>query len=90
MRKIRVGDVAIAPLPGGGFGACQVSGVLPGTVTFHALDWHGPQPAGLRELRDAGPAVVTRHRVRAEVARTGPRAVAEPPHDSGIPRLRYG
>jgi hypothetical protein len=70
MRKIRVGDVAVAPLPGGGFGACQVSGVLPGTVALHALDWHGPRPPGLDELRGIGPAVVKRHRVRAEVART--------------------
>ncbi|PRX17175.1 hypothetical protein [Actinoplanes italicus] len=70
MRKIRVGDVAVAPLPGGGFGACQVSGVLPDTVTIHALDWHGPRPPGLDDLRGAGPATVKRHRVRAEVART--------------------
>jgi hypothetical protein len=70
MGKIRVGDVAFAPLPGGGFGACQVSGVLPDTVTLHALDWHGPQPPRLDDLRGAGPAIVTRHRIRPEVART--------------------
>jgi hypothetical protein len=70
MGKIRVGDIAVVPLPGGGFGACQISGVLPDTVTLHALDWHGPRPPRLDELRDTGPAIVTRHRIRAEVART--------------------
>ncbi|MDI6105503.1 hypothetical protein QLQ12_43670 [Actinoplanes sp. NEAU-A12] len=56
MRKeLRAGDVAVAPLPGGGFGACQVSGITDEAVTVHALDWFSPEPPDLDDLRDAGP-----------------------------------
>jgi hypothetical protein len=71
MRKLlRVGDVAVAALPGGGFGACQVSGFGGESVVVHALDWFAPQPAGLDDLRGVGPAILRRHRFREEMAQT--------------------
>ncbi|GAA1607990.1 hypothetical protein [Actinoplanes couchii] len=59
---LRVGDVAVGPLPGGGFGACQVSGVDTETITIHALDHVAASPPSLEDLRDAGPARLDHHR----------------------------
>ncbi|WP_433795741.1 hypothetical protein [Actinoplanes sp. CA-252034] len=69
-KRLQVGDVAVAPLPGGGFGACQVSGFDGESVVIHALDWSSPEPPGLDDLRGVGPAVLSRHRFRAEIAQT--------------------
>ncbi|MFC4072654.1 hypothetical protein [Actinoplanes subglobosus] len=71
MRKqLRTGDVAIAPLPGGGFGACQVSGFDGESVVVHALDWFSPEPPRLDDLHGAGPAILRRHRFREPIAQT--------------------
>ncbi|MFF5225400.1 hypothetical protein [Dactylosporangium sp. NPDC000521] len=51
------GSVAVMPLPGGGFGACQVTS---GSAVV-ALDWWSPEPPTLDDLRDAGPLEPTHH-----------------------------
>jgi hypothetical protein len=60
--ELRAGDVAVAPLPGGGFGACQISGITDEAITLHALDWSSPEPPQLDDLRRVGPVPLTHHR----------------------------
>lgn len=62
---LRVGDVAVAPLPGGGFGACQISAIEPDTITLHALDHVAPSPPALDDLRGAGPVRLDHHHWRS-------------------------
>ncbi|GAA0422090.1 hypothetical protein Aca07nite_09540 [Actinoplanes capillaceus] len=59
--QLRVGDVAVTPLPGGGYGACQISEITGEHVTLHALDWSGPRPPEPAELQDAGLVLLDHH-----------------------------
>jgi len=42
----RVGDVAAIPLPGGGFGAVQISAVTDGRPVVYSLDFQPARPCG--------------------------------------------
>src|SRR3954468_18071972 len=55
------GDVAVLPLPGGGFGACQVAAVSASELVVYALDWWSSEPPTLERLRGIGPLVQTHH-----------------------------
>jgi hypothetical protein len=67
----RRGDVAIMALPGGGYGACQVSGVDGDVVTAYALDWYSAQPSDLARLPDVEPLLLDHHVHDAELAIVG-------------------
>ncbi|MEV0385996.1 hypothetical protein [Nonomuraea sp. NPDC050643] len=58
---LEMGDVVVMPLPLGGHGACQVTGVRDGLVMVCALDWRSDSPPVLGDLRDAGPLSVDHH-----------------------------
>lgn len=49
------------PLPGGGYGACQISFTDGRSTSAYALDWHSPHPPTLDDLRAAGPLILTHH-----------------------------
>jgi hypothetical protein len=55
------GDVAVMELPGGGYGACQVTGAAPDKVTICALAWHSPDQPQLSQLAGASPLVLDHH-----------------------------
>jgi len=59
-----VGDVAAIPLPGGGYGACQ----LVGEATACALNWYSDTLPTLAQLADAGPLALDHHAHPGEVA----------------------
>ncbi|TDD42064.1 hypothetical protein E1286_31640 [Nonomuraea terrae] len=58
---LRVGDVAAMPLPLGGYGACQVSGVSGDCATVCALDWHSDELPTLDDLASAAPLILDHH-----------------------------
>ncbi|MEV0896100.1 hypothetical protein [Actinoplanes sp. NPDC049802] len=66
--QLRVGDVAVTPLPGGGFGACQVSEITGEHVTLHALDWSASWPPALPELCGAGLVPLDHHSWTGRIA----------------------
>jgi hypothetical protein len=55
------GDVAAIPLPGGDFGALQVTGADDGSFGVCALAWHSARPPTLAQLDGAGPLVLDHH-----------------------------
>ncbi|MEU4833728.1 hypothetical protein [Streptosporangium sp. NPDC023615] len=59
---MKAGDVAVVPLPLGGYGACQVGGIdADGWGTVCALDWYSETMPTLEELSSAAPLVLTHH-----------------------------
>jgi hypothetical protein len=57
-------------LPGGGYGACQVTGVDRERIAVYALAWHSPDPPTLASLDGVGPLVLGHHAYDSEPAHT--------------------
>ena len=51
----RVGDVAAIPLPGGGFGAVQISGITDDLTTAYSLDFYSDELPDLAAVANAAP-----------------------------------
>lgn len=58
---LRVGDVAVMPLPDGGYGACQVTFADRAEVDVLTLRWHSAQPPALADLAGAEPLTLDHH-----------------------------
>jgi hypothetical protein len=79
-----VGDVVAMPLPGGGFGACQVVGIDKDVVTVYALAWYSEGQPELRQLADVPPLILDHHANRGEAAKISI-SDGEPPPPDWVP-----
>jgi hypothetical protein len=60
-RVLRRGDVLLMPVPGGGYGACQVAVSDSKVVLVHSLDWWSAEPPELADLAGAQPLRLDHH-----------------------------
>lgn len=60
-RVVRPGDVAVMPLPDGGYGVCQVTGADDAVIAACALRWYSGEPPALDELRGVEPLRLDHH-----------------------------
>jgi hypothetical protein len=56
-----IGDVAVMPVPGGGYGACQIAGTGKDVLTAYALAWHSEDRPELWQLAGVPPLVLDHH-----------------------------
>ncbi|HEX6684062.1 MAG TPA: hypothetical protein VF062_14760 [Candidatus Limnocylindrales bacterium] len=60
-KGLRRGDVLLMPVPGGGYGACQVTANDSELLLVHALDWWSAEPPVLADLAGAQPLRLDHH-----------------------------
>ncbi|BCY08712.1 hypothetical protein [Actinoplanes sp. L3-i22] len=67
------------PVPVGGYGACQVSGIDKDAITVHALAWESDDLPGLGQLADTPPLILDHHGHQNGLARISIGSEQPPP-----------